>query len=317
MSSMRVLSFLSRHSLLAMLLLLHCGFVGGCSTLSSLGLPFGSSNNVILKSASRISDAPGQSFLLPKELARQTLDSYVVEVGDSILIEPVRFDSTIRLPGDQIVQPDGHVSIGEFGSYAAVNKTIEQIELEVQLIINERIRADMTSDKPLGLGVDSSNYFGDAAKVNAADPDELERRIDESIRQNRISARLISWDSKVIYVLGEVNSPGSFNYTGNQTVLDAVLEAGGLTGKANHHEIIVSRPTPCSSCRVVMKVCYDQIVQLGDASTNYQLQPGDRVFVASLTFVEDLKKSLRFCRDKPCPRCADCQQGCILPAGCE
>ena len=28
-----------------------------------------------------------------------------------------------------------------------------------------------------------------------------------------------------------------------------------------------------------MRVCYQQIVQLGDASTNYQLQPGDRVFV--------------------------------------
>ncbi len=317
MPSIRLPLFSTRCCLVALLLLLVGGLASGCSTLSSLGLQFGGSNNVILRSANAISDAPGQSLLLPKELAKQSLDSYVVEIGDSILIEPVRFDSTIRLPGDQVVQPDGKVSIGEFGSFSAVNKTLEQIEMEIQLIINEQIRLDMSSEKLDGTNADNSNYFGDESKIEADDPDEIQRRMEASIRQNKISARLVSWDSKVIYVLGEVNSPGSFSYTGHQTVLDAIIEGGGLSAKANHHQIIVSRPTSCSSCRVVMKICYDQIVQLGDASTNYQLQPGDRVFVASLTFLEDLKKSLRFHADERCPRCAHCPQGCDLPAGCE
>ena len=35
-------------------------------------------------------------------------------------------------------------------------------------------------------------------------------------------------------------------------------------------------------------VCYQQITQLGDTTTNYQLQPGDRVFVPSKGTLEGL-----------------------------
>ena len=41
-------------------------------------------------------------------------------------------------------------------------------------------------------------------------------------------------------------------------------------------------------CRVVLPVCYRQIVQLGDTTTNYQLQPGDRIYVPSQGFCESL-----------------------------
>ncbi|MEM9942882.1 MAG: hypothetical protein AAF939_15060, partial [Planctomycetota bacterium] len=82
------------------------------------------------------------------------------------------------------------------------------------------------------------------------------------------------------------------------------------------HQIIVSRPTDCGSCRIIAKICYDQIVQLGDSSTNYQLQPGDRVFVPSLTFMEDLRQTLSLGQDVSCPRCACPPVGCDLPQGC-
>jgi len=305
--------------------------------LSSLGLPFSSSNNQIIKSAKEISDAPGQSLQMPSELVKQPLDSYFVEIGDSIFVEPVSFDATIRLPGDQVIRPDGTVSLGEFGLYDAVNKSIDQIQLEVQSIIDAKVRSELElsfeeelqrerkleaiAERP-GFEKDDSGS-GDLSD-NALDSEReqeqriaLEKRISENTKKNRISVRLVNWDSKKFYVLGEVNSPGYFGYVGNQTVLDAIVEAGGLTGKANHHQIIVARPTPCGSCRIVMKVCYDQVVQLGDTSTNYQLLPGDRVFVPSLTFLDDVKKSFSFDKDPACPRCAPCQQACDLPGGCQ
>ena len=144
----------------------------------------------------------------------------------------------------------------------------------------------------------------------------LERSISDATLANKISARIVNWDSKRIYVLGEVNSPGSFVYLGSETVLDAILEAGGLTANANQHQIIVARPSNCNDCRTVMQVCYDQLVQLGDTSTNYQLRPGDRVFVPTLTFAEDLKRSLKLNKNDRCPRCAKCPKGCNLPQGC-
>lgn len=315
--------------------------VSGCSSLSALGIPVGGSNNEIIGPAKRISETPRQAILTSKELAKSPLPTYIVELGDTILVEPIKFDATIRLPGDQVVKPDGTISLGEFGRYSAVNKTVEQIQEEVQELINGRIRQNFEiefererrhreEDRDLNMAPEVANNFDGSANTNEEATDLsiatentqeervlLDRRIQEAISQNEISVRLVNWESKRYYVLGEVNSPGFFTVRGGETVLDAIVEAGGITNSANKHQIIVARPSRCNDCRVVMKVCYDQIVQLGDASTNYQLQPGDRVFVPSLTFLEDVKKSLRFGKDANCPRCANCQRGCNLPEGCD
>ena len=42
-----------------------------------------------------------------------------------------------------------------------------------------------------------------------------------------IIVRLVTRDSKIFYVLGEVNAPGSFQWKGRETVLDAIVAAGG------------------------------------------------------------------------------------------
>lgn len=326
-------------------------FVGsGCSTLSSLGIPVGSSSNKLLKSAKSISEAPQQSLLIPKELAIAPLAQYVIEISDTVSIEPVSFDADIRLPGDQVVKPDGTISLGEFGLFLAIGKTVDQIQLEIQAQIDAQIRSRMEiefakkeaqeqrrlAEDNLAPELEFESDFAsddddeDEATVDSEESEEMkrqrevriarrefERDVDRRLSQNRISARLTNWDSKKIYVLGEVNSPGSFRYLGNETVLDAIIEAGGIGSKANHHSIIVSRPSSCGDCRTVMKVCYDQIVQLGDASTNYQLLPGDRVYVPSLSFIEDVKQTLNPSANDKCPRCSCEAVGCNLPQGCE
>jgi protein involved in polysaccharide export with SLBB domain len=126
-----------------------------------------------------------------------------------------------------------------------------------------------------------------------------------------ITVRLVSRVSKVYYVLGEVNAPGSFPMQGRETVLDAILAAGGLTDRASRRNIILSRPTAPDSCRVVIPICYREIVQLGDTSTNYQIAPGDRIFVPTRTFWEEL------CGNKPeCPPCGGPQVPCAaVPHG--
>ncbi|VTS06998.1 Polysaccharide export protein (Fragment) OS=Rhodopirellula maiorica SM1 GN=RMSM_03930 PE=4 SV=1: Poly_export: SLBB [Tuwongella immobilis] len=110
-----------------------------------------------------------------------------------------------------------------------------------------------------------------------------------------IDVRLINRVSKVYYVLGEVNTPGVFQYTGRETVLDAILAAGGLTDKASQRKIILTRPSDPCSPRTILRVCYREIVQLGDTSTNYQLQPGDRIFVASAGMLDFIHDHGKFC----------------------
>ena len=123
-----------------------------------------------------------------------------------------------------------------------------------------------------------------------------------------ITVRLINRVSKVYYVLGEVNAPGSFPVQGRETVLDAIITAGGLTDRASRRNIILSRPTEPHGCRIVLPICYREIVQLGDTATNYQIAPGDRIFVPTRTFWEEL------CANKPeCPPCGGPQTPCLLP----
>lgn len=147
---------------------------------------------------------------------------------------------------------------------------------------------------------------------------DIERDVQQLVKKQTkeevtITVRLIGRNSKVYYVLGEVNAPGVFPITGRETVLDGILAAGGLTRKASEKCIIVSRPTPPDGCRIVMPVCYTQIVQLGDTSTNYQLMPGDRIFVSSQGLTEGLFPR----KQKPGPCCGpqtNCAGGgCATP----
>ena len=50
----------------------------------------------------------------------------------------------------------------------------------------------------------------------------------------------------------------------------------------------LSRPTEPDGCRIVLPICYRHIAQIGDTSTNYQLKPGDRIYVATRTLCEEL-----------------------------
>jgi protein involved in polysaccharide export with SLBB domain len=124
-----------------------------------------------------------------------------------------------------------------------------------------------------------------------------------------IVVRVVSRPSKVFYVLGEVNAPGAYPLAGRETVLDGIVMAGGLNERASRRNIILTRPTPPESCRVVLPVRLRDIVQLGDTTTNYQLAPGDRIFVPGKTCWED-------CLGKPdCWSCLGPHRPCPPPDG--
>jgi len=115
-----------------------------------------------------------------------------------------------------------------------------------------------------------------------------------------ITVRVVARVSKVYYVIGEVNSPGAFPLQGRETVLDGILQAGGLTQNGSRDNIILSRPTRPSCPRIVLPVCWHNIVELGDTSTNYQLAPGDRIYVPTRTCLESIPGLNRHAQKNPC-----------------
>jgi polysaccharide export outer membrane protein len=261
--------------------------VAGCSTLSSLGLPVASGPHQLTPDAKNFREAASLPLTLPRELAKGVVPEYRVEPGDVLVVEPDEFDSTIRLPSDQPVQPDGTIELGRFGRLRVSGKSVAEIEAEVRESIERQLQLE--SPQELGEGK----------------PRE---------RNGSVSVRLLSRESKVFYVIGEVNAPGTFPLVGRETILDAILAAGGLTDRANEHRLIFVRPTTPDDCRIVLPVCYRQIVQLGDTSTNYQVMPGDRIYVPSLTFHDDVKQFLKMGHEDSCPKCARSQTSCVSPA---
>ena len=99
-----------------------------------------------------------------------------------------------------------------------------------------------------------------------------------------------------------------FPVTGRETVLDGVFAAGNLTRKASTRNIVLSRPSSPDGCRTVLPICWDDITQLADPSTNYQLMPGDRIYVASKGTFEDFQAR----RHGECPPCNKPQVPCAL-----
>lgn len=217
---------------------------------SSLGESIGLSTptNPLLKDAKAIRDAAPVPAPTGRELAKELLPTHVVEPGDTLLVQPVELDAPVRLPPDQPVQPDGTIDLGVYGRPVVAGKTLAQIEVQIKEVIAAR---DKGKDFP-------------------------------------VTIRLIGRPGKLYYVQGEVNAPGAFPLTGRETVLDGIVAAGGVTRRASLGNIILSRPTLPDSCRIVYPVCYQQIVQLGDTTTNYQLYPGDRIFVPSQGFLEGI-----------------------------
>ena len=78
-------------------------------------------------------------------------------------------------------------------------------------------------------------------------------------------------------VLGAVTRPGDFPITGDESVLDAIERAGpwpnGLPDGA-----YLARRDPTGGPDQRLRIDWDRIQQ-GDTTTNYQIQPGDRIVV--------------------------------------
>src|SRR5262249_287826 len=70
--------------------------------------------------------------------------------------------------------------------------------------------------------------------------------------------------------------------TGNETVLDALAALGGVPSVASMKKIWIARPVPDDvHGEQILFVDYEAIAKHGQTKTNYQLLPGDRLYIHS------------------------------------
>lgn len=140
----------------------------------------------------------------------------------------------------QRIRPDGKVSFEALGEIEAAGKTPEQLAE----IIHEKVLLlyALTGEHP-------------------------------------IDVRVVAYESKMYYVLGEVGRPGPQVYTGRDTVLRALATAGP-TVLAWKERIQVIRPSGDKSIRPkIFEVNFDRMIAHGDTSKDVLLQEGDIIYV--------------------------------------
>jgi len=231
---------------------------------------------------------------------------YRVEPLDVLQINVAQTKAGEPIAGPFQVSPDGTVSLGfSYGIVRVGGLTLDQIAdvirkklMEVP-IANPQVSVGLVSFRGLQLirgehlvGQDGTINLGTYGCVNVVGLSlkqaryAIEKHLSQFLQDPQVSVQVAAYNSKVYYIItdgaGYGQSVFRVPYTGNETVLDAVSAIGGLPVVAWRRKIWVARPAPPGKpCYQVLPVDWDAITQAGQTSTNYQLFPGDRLFVQS------------------------------------
>jgi polysaccharide export outer membrane protein len=84
-------------------------------------------------------------------------------------------------------------------------------------------------------------------------------------------------NSRRVYVVGEVSSPGQFPLASEMTVLQAIGQAGGFVEGANKGDVVIVRTVDGQQRR--FKFDYNQVLRGRNVQQNIRLMPGDTILV--------------------------------------
>jgi len=234
--------------------------------------------------------------IVPKPPFRiQSFDSLQVIVEGTLLEQPIN--------GIYVVEPGGLLDLGpSYGKVAVGGKSLDEAQDAVFRHLKRVLREPQVSltlaqaagqqqvagehlvgpDGTINLGTYGNVYVTGMTLAEAKEA--IESQLDKFLDAPLVSVDVFSYNSKVYYVItegaGQGDNVARFPVTGNETVLDAIAQINGLS-KLSSKEIWIARPAPSGiGCDQVLPVDIDAIMRGGATATNYQLLPGDRVFIA-------------------------------------
>ncbi len=100
------------------------------------------------------------------------------------------------------------------------------------------------------------------------------------MRSPQVSVLVKEYNSKKVFVFGEVQKPGTFLFEENMSIVQAITLAGGFSRNAAQNSTSVTRRVNGQEVKVKVNV---QDIALGKAP-NVTLEPGDIVFVPESMF---------------------------------
>jgi polysaccharide biosynthesis/export protein len=234
--------------------------------------------------------------LVPKPPYRiEAFDQLVIQVSNTLPDQPIS--------GIYQVTPDGTISLGfSYGTVRVGGLTIEEVEAAIRSQLGRVLQSPQVSvalrefrglqqtrgehlvrpDGTISLGGYGCVYV--AGMTLAQAKGAIEAHLANYLDRPQVSVDVFAYNSKVYYVIADGGGYGQLVYrfpiTGNETVLDAIGNINGLPSVASRKKIWVARPAPAHwGCDQVLPVDWHAITQGGSTGTNYQLFPGDRIYV--------------------------------------
>lgn len=242
---------------------------------------------------------------------------YLIEPLDTLMIQVAECLPNQPINGIFPVSPDGLVSLGfTYGTVRVVGLTPEQAALAVRTCLKKVIRDPQVSvalaafrgatqtqgvflvgqDGTINLGTYGSVCIAGLTVQQAKLA--IERHLSTRLLNPEIALEVLGYNSKVYYVIFDGAGFGEQVFrlpiTGNDTVLSALSQLGGLPPVSSKRRIWLARPAPCEKNGYqILPINWEVITQAGDTETNYQLFPGDRIYVDGdpwITFDRKLAK---------------------------
>lgn len=229
---------------------------------------------------------------------------HVIEPFDGLLVRAVGVDDERAPIADAFfVDPEGKIDLGPtYGRVEVANLTIDdsqeairrhlaQVYADVEVSVSLAVSAGAQQivgehlvgpDGRVNLGTYGSVYVTgltlDEAKLR------IEEKLSEFLEKPEVIVDVFSYNSKKYYIITQGAGFGDnivpAPITGNDTVLDALAQIGGLS-QLSSTRIWIARPAPAGTgCEQILPVNYEDITRGAITSTNYQLLPGDRLFIA-------------------------------------
>lgn len=235
--------------------------------------------------------------IIPKPPYRiEPLDVLVIQVGETLPNQPI---GASPYP----VSPDGTVNLGfSYGVVRVAGLTLEESARNIQQHLRRTLSNPTVSvalaqfrgvqqtrgehlvqmDGCISLGSYGCVHITGLTLSQAKCV--LEKHLSRWLLNPEISLSVSAFNSKVYYIILDGGGYGQqvfrFPITGNDTVLDAISQINGLPPISSTRKIWVARPTPAKKgCYQIMPVNWQVLTQAGDTETNYQLFPGDRIYV--------------------------------------
>jgi polysaccharide biosynthesis/export protein len=232
---------------------------------------------------------------------------YRLKTGDVIAVEVLGTPSNLPITGARQIEPGGVVRLGpRYGAVSAAHLTIEEAQDNIREYLRQFVKDPIVTVSLVEIagkqqiagqhlvGPDGTVTLGIYGNVRVAGMTlpqarhTVEQYLAQYLDEPEISLEVWAYNSKTYYIVTQGAGLGDavyrFPITGNETVLDAIAQINGLNQLASK-QIWIARPTDCPGKCQILPVDWNAITSCATAGTNFQILPGDRVFVAEDKFV--------------------------------